>query len=165
MKQKRLLVAHLQREFEAAYRTSPWHSFRKAIAGLKPDEAVWCPPHYKGFPWAHGSILEILFHVGGDTLYQLDYAFGERTLRWEQLKARFQREGGDLRAAKKLLDESFAALQKNLESLSDADLVRPYTAPDGKTQKTLSELFQMLLEHFLYHAGQVVYIRCLWAGL
>ncbi len=165
MNTERLLVAHLQREFEAAYRTSPWHSLRKAIAGLKPDEAAWCPPHYKGFPWAHGSMLEILFHVGGDTLYQLDYAFGARTLTWEQLQARFQREGGDLEAAKKLLDESFSVLQEYLKNLTDADLPRTYTAPDGKTQKSLAELFQMLLEHFLYHAGQIVYIRCLWAGL
>ncbi len=162
---ERLFVAHLQRQLEAAYRGSRWHSLHRAINGLKPEEARWRPPHYKGFPWSHGSIVEILFHIGGDTLYQLDYAFGAGSVTWEQLQARFQREGGDLRAAIRLLDESFAALQKNLESLTDADLTRTYTPPDGKTQKSLGELFQMLLEHYLYHAGQIVYIRNLWAGL
>jgi uncharacterized damage-inducible protein DinB len=165
MNDQRLLVKHLQEQFEAAYRGSRWHSLREAIKGLKPDEARWQPPHYKGFSWAHGSILEILFHVSGDTLYQLDYAFGARSLTWEQLQARFQEEGGDLKAAKKLLDESFLAVQKYLENMTDADLARPYTAPDGKTQRTLGELFQMLLEHCFYHAGQIVYVRCLWAGL
>ncbi len=159
------LVTHLRQQFEAAYRGSRWHSLAAAIKGLQPDEAAWQPPHYRGFSWAHGSILEILFHVAGDTLYQLDYACGGRSLTWEALEARFQRDGGDLEAARKLLDESFAALQKNLESLSDADLTRTYRAPDGKTHRTLGELFEMLLEHFLYHAGQIVYVRNLWAGL
>lgn len=161
----RLVVEHLQRQFEAAYRASRWHSLTAAIKGLKPEEASWRPPHYKGFSWAHGSILEILFHVAGDTLYQLDYAFGRSSLTWEELTARFQSDGGDLHAAMKLLDEGFSAVQKNLQTLTDADLARTYTAPDGTSKKTLNELFQMLLEHSFYHAGQIVYARCLWAGL
>lgn len=165
MSAQRILVTHLQQQCEAAYQGSPWHSLKGAIKGIKPDEATWQPPRYKGFPWAHGSIVEILFHVAGDTLYQLDYAFGQRSLTWEELQERFRRAGGDLEAARKLLDESFSALQQHLKTLTDADLARTYIAPDGKTQKTLGELFQMLLEHYLYHAGQIVYVRCLWAGL
>ncbi len=160
-----VLVTHLQQQFEAAYRKSRWHSLKAALKGVKADEATWQPPHYKGFPWAHGSIVELLFHVAGDTLYQLDYAFGKRSLTWEELQERFRRDGGDLEAAKKLLDESFSALQEYLKDLTDADLAHTYTAPDGKTQKTLGELFQMILEHWFYHAGQIVYVRCLWAGL
>lgn len=165
MNNSRVLVTHLQRQFEAAYRGSRWHSLKEAIKGVKPGEATWQPPHYKGFPWAHGSIVEILFHVAGDTLYQLDYAFGKRSLTWDELQERFRRAGGDLEAAKKLLDESFAVLQEYLKNLSDVELARTYTAPDGKTHRTLGELFQMLLEHYFYHAGQIVYVRCLWAGL
>lgn len=165
MSTERAIVEHLQQQFEAARHGSRWHSLAAALTGLQPDEAIWQPPHYKGFSWAHGSILEILFHVAADTFYQLDYAFGQRTLTWEQLEARFRREGGDLRAAQRLLDESFALVQQYLSALSDADLARTYLAPDGKTQRTLGELFQMLLEHCFYHAGQIVYVRCLWAGL
>ncbi|MCX8102856.1 MAG: DinB family protein [Candidatus Bipolaricaulota bacterium] len=165
MNSSRALVTHWQQQFEAAYRGSRWHSVKEAIKGLKADEATWQPPHYKGFPWAHGSIIEILFHVAGDTLYQLDYAFGQRTLTWDKLQERFQRAGGDLDAAKGLLDESFSVVQEYLKNLTDADLARTYIAPDGKTSKTLGELFQMLLEHWFYHAGQIVYVRNLWAGL
>lgn len=165
MNSSRVLVTHLQQQFEAAYRGSRWHSVREAIKGLQADEATWQPPHYRGFPWAHGSIVEILFHIAGDTLYQLDYAFGKRSLTWDELQERFRRDGSDLEAARKLLDESFSVLQEHLKNLTDADLARAYLAPDGKTQKTLGELFQMLLEHFLYHAGQIVYVRCLWAGV
>lgn len=165
MNEQRLIVAHLQRQFEAAFSGSRWHSLKAALKGVQPDEATWQPPHYKGFSWAHGSIVEILFHVAGDTLYQLDYAFGERTLTWEALQERFRGAGGDLHAAQKLLDESFSLVQNHLSALSDADLARTYRAPGGKTQRTLGELFQMLLEHCFYHAGQIVYVRCLWAGI
>lgn len=161
----RLIVTQLQKQLEAAYRTSRWHSLKRALDGIKPDEALWQPPHYRGFAWSKGSIVEIVFHVAGDTLYQLDYAFGEGQLTWETLTERFRRDGGDLKAAQKLLDESCALVQEHLKKLTDAELARTYTAPDGKTRKTVGELFQMLLEHFLYHAGQIVYIRCLWAGL
>lgn len=163
MSTSRLHLERLQRQLEAAYRTSRWHSLKEVCGGLKPEEAAWVPPHYKGFPWAKGSILELIFHVAGDTLYQLDYAFGSRTLTWNQLTERFAKDGGDLKAARQLLEEAYAALQKRLNALTDSDLSRSYSTPDG--ERTLEELFQMILEHYLYHAGQIVYIRNLWAGL
>ncbi|MCS6935991.1 MAG: DinB family protein [Candidatus Bipolaricaulota bacterium] len=155
-------VEQLQRQLKAAYRTSRWHSLQRALEGLKPEEAAWTPAHYKGFPWAKGSILEILFHVAGDTLHQLDYAFGSGTLTWDALKERFERAGGDLKAAQTLLDEAYAELERRLSALTDSDLSRSYRAPDG--EKTLQELFEMILEHFLYHAGQIVYVRNLQSG-
>jgi hypothetical protein len=161
--QTRLRVERLQHQIEAAYRTSRWHSLKRALEGLKSEEAAWTPAHYKGFPWAKGSILEIIFHVAGDTLYQLDYAFGSGTLTWDQLKERFAQAGGDLRAARGLLAEAYAELEQRLNALTDIDLARSYRAPDG--EKTLEELFEMILEHTLYHAGQIVYIRNLRAGI
>jgi len=165
MSQLRIRVEQFEKQLQAAYQTSRWHSLKEALKDVKSDEARWQPAHYKGFSWAHGSILEIAFHVAGDTLYQLDSAFGSRALAWEALEARFKRDGGDLPAAIRLFEEGFSQLQGHLKGLTDADLERSYIAPDGKTQKTLEELFQMILEHWLYHAGQIVYVRSLWAGL
>jgi hypothetical protein len=65
MSGERVIVTHLQRQFEAAQHGSRWHSFRAALKGIQPDEATWQPPHYKGFPWAKGSIVELVFHVAG----------------------------------------------------------------------------------------------------
>lgn len=162
MSTSRVRIEQLQRQIEAAYRTSRWHSLKRALEGLKPEEAAWTPTPYKGFSWAKGSIVEILFHVAGDTLYQLDYAFGSGTLTWEKLKERFAQAGGDLKAAQALLVEAYAELERRLSALTDADLACSYRAPDG--EKTLEELFGMILEHFLYHAGQIVYVRNLLAG-
>ncbi len=112
-----------------------------------------------------GSILEIVFHVGGDSLYQLDHALGKQKLTWEGLKERFRAEGGHLHAALHLAEEGYKALQQALDSLADEDLTRTYPTPEGEGERTLEAFFRMMIEHYLYHAGQIMYVRCLWQGL
>jgi len=160
----RAIIAHLKRHLEAAYQGSQWHSFQSALKGIQPEEALWTPPAYKGFPWMKGSILEIVFHVGGDSLYQLDYALGQRKLSWDELQERFQSEGGDLAAALQLAEEGYQALQQTLDSLTDEELERTHPTPEGKGERTLENFFHMMIEHHLYHAGQIMYVRCLWQG-
>ncbi len=161
----RTIVERLKRDLEAAYRGSQWHSFRSALKDITPEEASWTPPAFKGFPWMRGSILEIVFHVGGDSFYQLDYALGDRRLTWEELQRRYQAEGGDLQAAIKLAEEGYQTLQRVLDSLTDEDLARTYPTPEGKGERSLEDFFRMMIEHHLYHAGQIVYARCLQQGL
>jgi hypothetical protein len=163
----RTIVERLKRDLETAYRGSKWHSFRSALKEITPEEASWTPPAFQGFPWMKGSILEIVFHVGGDSFYQLDYALGDRRLTWEELEKRFQAEGCDLQAALKLAEEGYQALQRALDSLTDEDLERTYPTPEskGKRERSLEEFFRMMIEHHHYHAGQIVYARCIWQGL
>ncbi|OGF55135.1 MAG: hypothetical protein A2Z21_10025 [Candidatus Fraserbacteria bacterium RBG_16_55_9] len=160
----RAIIEHLKRDLEAAYQGSRWHSLKSALKGIQPEEALWVPPAYKGFPWMKGSILEIVFHVGGDSFYQLDYALGQRKLTWEDLQVRFHSEGGNLAAALELAEEGYQALQQTLDSLRDEELARTYPTPEGKGERTLEDFFRMMIEHHFYHAGQIMYVRCLWAG-
>ncbi len=160
-----IIIEQLKRALKSAYEESRWHSFKSALKGIRPEEALWIPPAYQGFPWMRGSILEIVFHVGGDSLYQLDQALGHRRLSWEELQARFSAEGGDLPAALKLAEEGYGALRQALDSLTDEELSHTYPTPEGRGERTLEEFFQMMIEHYLYHAGQIVYVRCLWQGL
>jgi len=112
-----------------------------------------------------GSVLEIVFHVGGDSLYQLDHALGQRKLTWDDLQARFRAEGENLITARKLAEQGYRALQQALDSLADEELTRTYPTPEGKGERSLEAFFRMMIEHYLYHAGQIVYVRCLWQGL
>jgi len=160
-----MITELLRQQLEEAYRGSRWHSFKSALEGITPEEARWTPPAYEGFPWMKGSIVEIVFHVGGDSLYQLDYALGDRKLTWEELEGRFQEMGGDLEAALRLAEEGYQALKRALDSLTDEDLKRKYPTPEGKGERTLGEFFRMMIEHHLYHAGQIVYIRSIRRGL
>lgn len=158
-------VEVLKANLEAAYSGSHWHSFRASIKGLSEDEARWTPPHYEGFPWMDGSILRIIFHLGGDAHFQLDHAMGEKALSWEILEERFQTAGGTLEAALSSCEEGYQKLQQALDSLSDKDLSQTYSTPEGKGERSLEDFFRMMIEHLHYHAGQIVYIRSMWKSL
>lgn len=160
----RVIIEHLKRDLESAYHGSRWHSFKSSLKDIQPEEALWVPPAYQGFPWMRGSILEIVFHVAGDSLYQLDHALGQRKLTWEDLKERFRAEGSHLPAALHLAEGGYQALQQALDSLTDEDLAHTYATPQGKGERTLEAFFRLMIEHYLYHAGQIMYVRCLWQG-
>ncbi len=160
----RLRLEYYQKQLKIAYEESPWHSFKHVMKGVKPEEAAWKPAHYKGFPWMSGNILDIAFHLGGDTSYQLSNALGDKSVTWEVLTAQFKARGGDINAAVAMAEESFSYLQKTLDTLTDTDLTRRFKTPDGKKEQSIEELLQMLLEHYFYHSGQIMYIRCLWEG-
>lgn len=161
--ESRIQVQLLLDALKRAWRDSRWHAFKRAIKGLTDEETRWHPPAYKGFAWSSGSIMDILFHVGGDCLIQIDYAFRNGQLTWEELQQRFNDAGGNLDAALKLLEEGYRTVHDALSSLTDADLDRECTAYSGTMR--LRDLFLMLIEHFIYHAGQIVYIRCMQSGI
>jgi uncharacterized damage-inducible protein DinB len=132
------------------------------LEGLTEEEAAWRPEHYRSpEPWGFsGSILDILIHVAIDSLVMPDQTFGDRTLSAEAIWERFQAEGGGLAAALALLQEGYQATRRVLAQLTDRDLEQKV----GTQQRSAESLFVELIEHYLYHAGQINYIRCLWEG-
>jgi uncharacterized damage-inducible protein DinB len=146
-----------------AWEGSQWHSFRRALEGLTDEEAAWKPLQYKSpEPWGFsGSILDILLHVTIDTLMMPNQVFGDRTLTAEAIWERFQAQGGDLAAACALLEEGYEATYKALAQLTDRDLEQK---TGTQKERSLESLFIEAIEHYLYHAGQIHYIRCLWEG-
>jgi hypothetical protein len=156
--------AALQQRLEEAFRGSRYHSFMASLKGVSEEAARWTPPHYRGFPHMTGSILNLAFHTGGDKSVLISHSFGDASVSWEQVTARFESLGGDLTAAKRLAEEGHAKVLETLASLTDADLdaVRPYY---GGKRLTAYEVFTIITEHDLYHAGQINYVRCLIEGI
>lgn len=148
---------------ERAYRGSPYHALRRALQGVDDQMARWQPPRYKGFPWMHGSILEIAFHAAGDKHMIHAIAFGDGTLSWEQLHQRFTQEGGDIAAAIRLADAGQEQLLATLRSLTDEQLLQKVPYYHGRRLRA-EEVFLLAAEHDLYHAGQIWYVRCLVEG-
>lgn len=102
----------------------------------------------------NGSIQDILYHVTGDKLVQLDHAFGDASLTWDNIsitKASLAQMVPDLESADSKVAAALAAQDR--ESLS-----RKVTAWGGKSM-SCEDFFLMLIEHDLYHAGQVRCIR------
>ncbi|MEP6757071.1 MAG: DinB family protein [Chthonomonadales bacterium] len=154
----------LAERLEEAFASSKYHCFLSSVHGVKADESVWIPPHYRGFPHMSGSILNLAFHAGGDKHVLLSCAFENSIEGWPEVTARFEAMGGDLKAAKDLAKEGHRKNLEKLATLTDADLetVVPYI---GGRSLTIYDLFRIMAEHDLYHAGQINYVRCLWDGL
>lgn len=147
-----------------AYEGSRWHSFQSVIRNLTEEEALWIPPTgYEGFHWADGSILKIIFHLGADKLVQISSAFGEGSVDWVAMEHRFKAMGGHLGAALHIAQEGFETTLDALAPLTDDDLLveRPTW---GMGRIETGKLFILLAEHDIYHAGQIAYIRGLYAS-
>lgn len=160
----RTRVEFLRALLVRCYEGSPWHSFKAAVRNLTEEEALWRPPTgYKGYRWADGTILKIIFHVGADKLVQLSTAFGEGSVDWTAMENRFRAMGANLQAALQIAQEGYEATLDALAPLNDDDLAveRPYW---GGGRMPTGELFLMLAEHDVYHAGQIIYIRGMYAA-
>ncbi|MBA3726254.1 MAG: DinB family protein [Armatimonadetes bacterium] len=135
-----------------AFDKSPWHSVKGALEGLEYGTFVWLPERHAGFPWMNGSIRDILFHVTGDKLVQINHAFGDCSLDWKRMPL----AKGDLAEMLPKLDD---AQTQVLSALNGAlDLGATIRAWGGKSMPA-KDLFLMLIEHDIYHAGQIRYIR------
>lgn len=157
-------VQTLRELLERAYRGSRYHALRRALDGVDDATARWQPPHYRGFPWMHGSVLEIAFHAAGDKHMLYHTAFGDGRLTWEDLQQRFAEEGGDIAAAIHLADAGHDLLLGALETFSDETLTQKVPYYHGK-RVPAEEVFLLAIEHDVYHAGQIWYVRCLVDGL
>lgn len=157
-------IESLRQRLEEAFRGSRHHSFLASLKGVSEEAARWTPSRYRGVPHMNGSILNLAFHTGGDKSVLISCAFGDGSVTWERVTARFESLGGDLQAAKRLAEEGHAKVLEALASLSEADLeeMRPYY---GGRRLTAYEIFAIIAEHDLYHAGQINYVRCLIEGI
>lgn len=159
-------VQALLRRLDAAWEESRWHSLRGSLEGLTEDEATWVPPDYQPpEPWGFsGCILDILLHVAADAFIYPDQAVGQDSPTTAMVEAQFHDRGGNLQAALGLLDAGHAHLRDVLASLNDADLARRVEAAGIYQGASVETLFIELIEHDVYHAGQINYIRSLYEG-
>lgn len=160
----RIRVHSLVDLLNRAYKGSRWHSFASATKGLTEEEARWEPPAgYQGFAWANGSALKIIFHVGADKIVQISTALGESGIDWNAMEHRFRAMGSSLHAALQITHEGHETVLDALEALSDDDLQVERPVWGGGRVPT-GDLFMMLAEHDYYHAGQIAYVRGLYAA-
>lgn len=137
-----------------AFAKSPWHSVLGALKGVDENTFFHVPPHHSGFPWMNGSICDIVFHIAGDKLVQMSAAFENGTTTWDNLplkKTSMQQMIAELHAA-------HARLAAKLASETDLSLTNKITSWGGKSMSA-ENLYLMLIEHDLYHAGQIRYAR------
>lgn len=133
-----------------AFSKSLWHSLMSSLDGVRNEAFDALPPRHNGFPWMDGSIRDIVSHVAGDKLVQLNHAFGDGAMNWESVPVDKNHD---------LLEQLKTSQEALIVAISGAgDLHEKVTSWGGK-RLSAQDLFLMLIEHDIYHAGQIRYIR------
>lgn len=147
---------YLERLTLLAYSGSPWHSLLGALKGVSEDVFFHVPKRHNGYPWMDGSIRDIVFHVTGDKLVQLSAAFDGGKETWDTVTEKLSKTDKP-----RMLDELRQAHEFQIGLLRNfpEERLNEHVATTMRVTLTAEELFIMLIEHDLYHAGQIRYIR------
>jgi uncharacterized damage-inducible protein DinB len=124
------------------------------------DEAIWRSVPRDG----RRSIESIVLHVGACKVMYRDYAFGPGTLFWDQPAVQPWADGkAPMRETIDWLERVHGELVQDIATLDDAELARPRLTNWGEQRET-RWILSMLLQHDLYHSGEINHIRSLFSG-
>src|SRR5436853_583974 len=145
-------ISQLVYLLDEAFQGPDWHSLLGNLRSLTPEDWSWVPPG------GERSIRDIVQHVGSCKFMYHNHAFGDATLTWDAPLV----EGGDALAALapaiEWLREGQERLRHSIAALDDGELLRPRMTNWGELKET-RWIVAVLLQHDLYHAGEINHIR------
>ena len=110
------------------------------------------------------SIESIVLHVGACTIMYDEYAFGAGALTWDDQSWLPWSEGGSpMDATIEWLREVHARFVDHVRALHDADLAELRPTNWGEVRET-RWLISVMLQHDVYHAGEVNHLRSVLAA-
>ena len=143
---------------DEAFGGDDWHSLMTNVKAVASDEWDWV---------AAGGVRpigEMVSHVAGcKNMYQ-DHAFGPGTLTWADPRAAQNlpdSTSAGIEALRGRLLEAQRRLRASVDALGDdAELFRPRKTNWGALKET-RWIIKALIEHDLYHAGEINHLRSL----
>jgi hypothetical protein len=142
---------------DQAFEGSRWHSLLGNLRSVKAEDWLWVPPD------GRRSIRDIVQHVAGCKTMYRNTGFGDATLTWDDPSVNGLDMLSTISDAIEWLQEVQSLLRQSVAGLDDADLMRPRKAYWSGTQETRWQI-SVMIEHDLYHAGEINHIRCLHQG-
>lgn len=110
-------------------------------------------------PGADRSIRDIVLHVGGCKYLYSDHMFGSGHLDWTSpIVDPWPNSEPHMREVVEWLEAGHRKLIRHVQELSAVELTVLRNAPWGEPRET-RWLLSVLLQHDLYHAGEVNHIR------
>lgn len=137
-----------------AFAGPDWHSVLNNLSSVTPDEWLWVPPG------GRRSIRYIVRHVGVGKLIYQDHGFGDASFTWEDLHVAADSQVETIASALEWLREGHEKLRASLAALDDEELLRLRLSPFDGPQKT-SWIIATMMQHDLYHAGEINHILAL----
>ena len=131
------------------------HSLLANLGSVSKDDWLWVPPG------GSRSVLDIIRHVGECYYVYDNHAFGDGSMGWDRpgTVPTIAREATNV-AVTGWLREGHRQLREHVAGLSDDDLARPSRTNWGE-MKDLRWVIAAMIEHDLYHAGEINHIRAL----
>ena len=134
------------------------HSLLVNLRSVGEDEWDWHPPG------GHRSIFDIVRHVGECYYVYDNHALGDGTMNWDQPGTVPTVENEtSTRAVLDWLREGHHRFRDHVAALTDEDLARPGRV-NWHEMKDLQWIIALMIEHDLYHAGEINHIRALRQG-
>lgn len=124
------------------------------LRSITSEDWLWVPPD------GGRSIRDIVIHVGGSKLMYHNHAFGNGQLTWDDPVLLGPDGLESLDRALPWLTFGHEQLRASLVALSDADLLAERPTPQGWLKQT-RWIIATMIEHDLYHAGEINHIRAL----
>jgi uncharacterized damage-inducible protein DinB len=148
-----ILVQDLLWRMDQAYSVGHRYSLGAVLQGLTEPEAVWVPQE------GERPILELLLHIAGSKILYENHAFGAGDKHWRNLGWPEWR----LQPVLHWLDAAQKTLRDRLLALGDADLAELRPTHWGE-RLSLRVVFNLAIQHDIYHAGEIHCLRCLQAN-
>src|SRR5690606_13223170 len=159
-----IVLDSIAQRLEAAYRGDRYHALLRNIESVRPDEwdvrpAEWSAEVFGAQPQL--SICDIAGHAGAAKHVYAARLSGDDALAWADIRVPAARE---MPAVLTWLDEGHEALASALAGLADdADLMAERLSPSRRVL-TAEQLLSLIINHDLYHAGEVNRQRALLRG-
>jgi hypothetical protein len=147
-------VSELLELLDEAFQGPRWHSLLRNLESVAPDDWLWVAPG------GQRSIRDIVAHVGACKFMYDNQAFGDGQYTWEEPPV----AGGDvldsIPTAIGWLREGHQRLYRSIAALDDDELSRLRGHHSGIAKET-HWIIKTMIEHDLYHSGEINYIRAL----
>lgn len=150
----RVRVSELVDLLDEAFQGTRWHSLLSNRESVTPADWLWVAPG------GRRSIRDIVAHVGGRKFMYHNQAFGDGRYTWDDPPV----AGGDALATVSSsvawLREGHQRLRLSIAALGDDELPRLRPHHSGTPRET-RWIIATMIQHNLYHAGEINYIRAL----
>ena len=132
------------------------HALLSNLRSVQEEDWRWVPPD------GGRSIFDIVQHVGEARFVYDSHAFGDGNMRWDR-PGTIPTISSDSTASEIVawLQKGQRVFQENVRALGDdEDLLKLHKAPWGEEYET-RWLINVMIQHDLYHAGEINHIRAL----
>jgi hypothetical protein len=132
--------------------TDGWHSLLSNLRHVRDEDWEWLPPD------GVRNIKRIVAHCAGVLLMYKEHGFGDGAMSWDDVTP--PSEGMTRADYMEWLADNIKALRDALAAVTDDQLdeMREYWDPGEKPRRWF---VTTMIEHLLYHSGEINYIRAL----